>query len=58
MAVGIFDSCLGGLTVYDAVTKRLPDVPFGDFGESKHASYGVRDADDIFALTKEAVERL
>ena len=27
MAVGIFDSGLGGLTVLDAVTKRLPDVP-------------------------------
>ncbi|HHC29070.1 MAG TPA: glutamate racemase [Rhodobacterales bacterium] len=58
MAVGIFDSGLGGLTVYDAVTKRLPDVPFVYFGDSKHAPYGVRDADDIFALTKEAVERL
>ncbi len=28
MAVGVFDSGLGGLTVLDAVTKRLPDVPF------------------------------
>ncbi|MFT6538075.1 MAG: glutamate racemase, partial [Loktanella salsilacus] len=27
MAVGIFDSGLGGLTVYDAVAKRLPDLP-------------------------------
>jgi glutamate racemase len=58
MAVGIFDSGLGGLTVYDAVTKRLPDVPFVYFGDNKHAPYGVRDADDIFALTTTAVERL
>lgn len=58
MAVGIFDSGLGGLTVYDAVTKRLPDVPFVYFGDNKHAPYGVRDADDIYNLTKAAVERL
>ncbi|GKY88948.1 glutamate racemase [Sinisalibacter aestuarii] len=58
MAVGIFDSGLGGLTVYDAVTKRLPDVPFVYFGDNKHAPYGVRDADDIYNLTTAAVERL
>ena len=58
MAVGIFDSGLGGLTVLDAAAKRLPDVPFVYFGDNAHAPYGVRDADDIFALTTHAVERL
>lgn len=58
MAVGVFDSGLGGLTVYDALTKRLPDVPFVYFGDNAHAPYGVRDADDIFKLTTAAVERL
>ena len=58
MAVGIFDSGLGGLTVLEAVSKRLPDVPFVYFGDSKHAPYGVRDADDVYALTTAAVERL
>jgi glutamate racemase len=58
MAVGVFDSGLGGLTVYDALTKRLPDVPFVYFGDNAHAPYGVRDADDIFRLTTAAVERL
>ncbi len=58
MAVGIFDSGLGGLTVLDAVSQRLPEVPFVYFGDNAHAPYGVRDADDIFALTKHAVERL
>lgn len=58
MAVGVFDSGLGGLTVLDAVTKRLPDVPFVYFADSKHAPYGVRDSDDIYALTTAAVERL
>ncbi|WP_224823546.1 glutamate racemase [Cognatishimia sp. MH4019] len=58
MAVGIFDSGLGGLTVLDAVAERLPDVPLVYFGDSAHAPYGVRDADDIFNLTTAAVERL
>ncbi|MEL6644612.1 MAG: glutamate racemase [Pseudomonadota bacterium] len=58
MAIGVFDSGLGGLTVLDAVTKRLPDVSFVYFGDSAHAPYGVRDADDVYNLTTAAVERL
>ncbi|MFC2967168.1 glutamate racemase [Acidimangrovimonas pyrenivorans] len=58
MAVGVFDSGLGGLTVLDAVAKRLPEIPFVYFADSAHAPYGVRDADDIFNLTCAAVERL
>jgi glutamate racemase len=58
MAVGVFDSGLGGLTVLDAVTKRLPDVNFVYFGDNAHAPYGVRTPDDIFQLTCAAVERL
>ncbi|NPD15871.1 glutamate racemase [Xinfangfangia sp. D13-10-4-6] len=58
MAVGVFDSGLGGLTVLDALVKKLPDVPFVYFGDNAHAPYGVRTADDIFALTCAATERL
>ncbi|CUJ35862.1 glutamate racemase [Cognatishimia activa] len=58
MAVGIFDSGLGGLTVYDAVHKAMPDQPIVYFGDNAHAPYGVRDADDIFEKTTFAVERL
>ena len=56
MAVGIFDSGLGGLTVLDAVTARLPDVPFVYYGDNKHAPYGVRDANDVYELTTTAVD--
>lgn len=58
MAVGVFDSGLGGLTVLNAVTQRLPEVPFVYFGDNAHAPYGVRDADDVFNLTTKATERL
>jgi glutamate racemase len=58
MAVGIFDSGLGGLTVLDAAQKRLPDVPFVYLADSAHAPYGVRTSDDIYALTCASVQRL
>lgn len=58
MTIGVFDSGLGGLTVWDALCKRLPDQGFCYFADSAHAPYGVRDADDVHALTVEAVNRL
>lgn len=58
MAVGIFDSGLGGLTVLDAAQKRLPDLDFIYLADSANAPYGVRTADDIYKLTCAAVQRL
>ncbi|MFN3524634.1 MAG: glutamate racemase [Paracoccus sp. (in: a-proteobacteria)] len=58
MAVGVFDSGLGGLTVHHAIAARLPDLPLVYLGDNAHAPYGVRTADDIFDLTCRAVERL
>ncbi len=58
MAVGVFDSGLGGLTVHTALVKRLPDVSFVYYGDNAHTPYGTRTPDDIFALTCKGVERL
>lgn len=58
MAVGVFDSGLGGLTVHHALVKRMPDQAFVYYGDNANAPYGVRDADDIYALTCKGVERL
>ena len=58
MAVGIFDSGLGGLTVLDAVTRRLPDVPLVYFGDNAHTPYGVREPGEIYDLTTSGVQRL
>ncbi|MEQ3626603.1 MAG: aspartate/glutamate racemase family protein [Celeribacter sp.] len=58
MAVGIFDSGLGGLTVLDACERRMPDLPLVYLGDNLNAPYGVRDADDIYNLTTAGVARL
>ncbi|TRW95183.1 glutamate racemase [Paracoccus sp. M683] len=58
MAVGVFDSGLGGLTVHKAIAARLPDLPLVYYGDNAHTPYGVRTAEDIFDLTTAGVERL
>ena len=58
MVVGIFDSGIGGLTVYDAIKSHLPDLGLVYFGDNKHAPYGVRDADDIFQRTRDGIQIL
>jgi len=58
MAVGVFDSGLGGLTVFREIAALMPDVPLIYFGDNAHAPYGVRTADDIYELTCQACERL
>ncbi|MEL6432325.1 MAG: aspartate/glutamate racemase family protein [Pseudomonadota bacterium] len=58
MAVGIFDSGLGGLTVLNAVEQKLPDASFVYLGDNINTPYGTRDSEDIFALTDAHVKRL
>jgi len=58
MAVGIFDSGLGGLTVWRAIREQLPDVPLVYLGDNAHAPYGVRDAENIHDLTRRHVHTL
>ena len=58
MAVGIFDSGLGGLTVLEACANRLPDQSFIYMGDNLNAPYGVRDTSNIFDLTTKCIERM
>jgi len=58
MAVGVFDSGLGGLTVHREIKRLMPDVPLVYFCDNANAPYGERDAEDIFQLTKSATEYL
>ncbi len=58
VAVGIFDSGLGGLTVLEAVSRAMPDLPLIYYGDNAHTPYGVREPDDIYDLTVKGVQRL
>lgn len=58
MAVGIFDSGLGGLTVYDAIRRQLPDMPLVYYCDNAHAPYGERRVVDITRLTISATHKL
>ena len=56
--IGVFDSGHGGLTVLRALSERLPDRGFVYLGDHANAPYGERDAEEVYNLTLENIERL
>ena len=58
MAVGVFDSGLGGLTILEKVVAALPEVPFVYFADHAHNPYGVREPEDIYRLTCAAAQAM
>jgi len=46
-SIGIFDSGLGGLTVYKELKKLLPNEKFIYFGDTARVPYGSKSADTI-----------
>jgi glutamate racemase len=58
MAIGVFDSGVGGLSVHRALVARLPGADFVYLGDQANAPYGGRDGEAIVALTRAGCERL
>ena len=58
MAIGVFDSGVGGLTVHRELTRRFPQRDFVYLADQAHAPYGGRGGEDIVELTKIGCERL
>ncbi len=56
--IGVFDSGHGGLTVLHALADRLPREAFTYLGDHGNAPYGPRPEEEIYDLTRAAVERL
>lgn len=56
--IGLFDSGHGGLTIYQALTQRFPDLNFLYLGDHKHAPYGNRPSQEILSLTQKGVDTL
>lgn len=56
--IGFFDSGMGGLSVVKTVRRLLPFEDICYFGDSANAPYGIRDPEEILALTREGARRL
>jgi glutamate racemase len=58
MAIGVFDSGVGGLTVHRTLVNRLPAADFVYLADQARAPYGGRAGEEIVELTRAGVERL
>ncbi len=56
--IGLFDSGVGGLSVYKHLAQQLPAERYIYYADTLHVPYGNRDSQDIAALTLIAVEWL
>ena len=57
-AIGVFDSGLGGISVWQALYDALPNESLIYLGDGKRCPYGSRSRDEVLQYTEEAVERL
>ena len=58
MAIGVFDSGVGGLTVHRELVNRFPGADFIYLADQAHAPYGGRGGEEIVDLTREGCRRL
>ena len=57
-AIGIFDSGIGGLSVWQALYDALPYESLTYLGDGARCPYGSRSREEVRQFTEEAVERL
>jgi len=58
MAIGVFDSGVGGLTVHHRLVDRFPKADFIYLADQANAPYGGRSGEEIVDLTRAGCERL
>src|SRR3954470_24031974 len=58
MAIGVFDSGVGGLSVHHRLVDRFPGADFTYLADQANAPYGGRPGEEIVELTKAGVVRL
>jgi glutamate racemase len=58
MAIGVFDSGVGGLSVHHRLVDQFPDADFIYLGDQANAPYGGRPGEEIVELTKAGCVRL
>jgi glutamate racemase len=58
MAIGVFDSGIGGLSVHHALVRRLPAADFVYLADQAMTPYGGRSGEEIVDLVRAGCERL
>jgi glutamate racemase len=58
MAIGVFDSGIGGLSVHQGLAERLPRADLVYLADQAHVPYGTRSGGQIVELTRLGCERL
>ncbi|OHB39742.1 MAG: glutamate racemase [Phenylobacterium sp. RIFCSPHIGHO2_01_FULL_70_10] len=58
MAIGVFDSGVGGLTVHRKLVRRFPGADFVYLADQANAPYGGRPGEEIVELTRAGCDRL
>lgn len=58
MKIGMFDSGRGGLTVLEAVKKKLPDAEYKYIADSKNCPYGDKPPEVLYEIVRKHVETL
>ena len=58
MNIGVFDSGLGGLTVFKELLKKLPDYNYLYLGDNARVPYGGKSEKIIYTYIREAVDFL
>lgn len=58
MAIGVFDSGVGGLSIHRALVDRLPQADFVYLADQAHAPYGGLEGEEIVTLTRAGCSRL
>lgn len=56
--IAVFDSGIGGMTILAALVKKIANAKFIYYGDTAHAPYGPRSAEEIFDLSSTAIEQL
>lgn len=56
--IGIFDSGYGGLTILEAIRKKLPQYDYLYLGDNARSPYGTRSYEVVYEYTLEAVKEL
>lgn len=56
--IGFFDSGVGGLTILNAVRRRMPQYDYVFYGDTHHLPYGNRAEKEIYDLTKKGITYL